>query len=582
MTQSQGPQGREWADVVEGLHALTTTVTVRSHYAEGHPAIARADDVVFGLFQRLLARLPELVLALIDGEFVVCERPMPDLHERIPTLAEAMLRHDVECIVVQKGLTPAECTVLGRTLASPRLEPGRAREQARTGLTHVAFRYAELRTKGDLGRGAHDAQDFVPATHALLADVARSIATKTLVDRAAVRSLAEQIVACCDRRAFSLQQRCHVDGVGDDAAHAVNVAMMTAAMALDARLPDAGCVDATAAALLHDVGHLFMPAHIRGIPEPLLDAEGKSLFQHHAYVGASALLTAGCPPLWVAAALEHHRGVDGKGYPALGASQAPHDIVRLIALANYVDRRRTLLRGVVDLADEALRRAAAREDTHFGCAALQHYIRALGVFPPGTTVQLSDGREGLVIAANPGDPRRPTVRILTGTHEDERIDLKQLDAVEDRHMLSIVRAVLPPMLVRPPDPEPEPPASDCVKAVELPSLRPLAGGLSMPPAGRVSGLYSSAPRVTAQSSAPPEELEKACLETLGSLDGVPRLAVAAADLGKRNLDHRAGFVLTFVDGMSSIETLLDASGLPRLELLRILRDLVVAGVVVVK
>jgi hypothetical protein len=34
--------------------------------------------------------------------------------------------------------------------------------------------------------------------------------------------------------------------------------------------------------------------------------------------------------------------------------------------------------------------------------------------------------------------------------------------------------------------------------------------------------------------------------------------------------------------MSSIETLLDASGLPRLELLRILRDLVVAGVVVVK
>jgi HD-GYP domain-containing protein (c-di-GMP phosphodiesterase class II) len=487
----------------------------------------------------------------------------------------------VECIVVQRGLTIAECTILGRTLALPRLEAGRAREQARASLIHVGFRYAELRTKGDLGRGAHDAQDFVPAVHALLGDVARSIATKTQADRQAVRAVAEQIVTCCEKRTFSLQQRCHVDGVGDDAAHAVNVAMMTAAMALEARLDLPVCVEATAAALLHDIGHLFMPAHIRGIPEPLLDPEGRGLFQHHPYVGASALLGAGCPPLWVAAALEHHRGVDGKGYPALEARQAPHEIVRLVALANFIDRRRTLLRGLVDGADEALGRAVSLQDAYFGPAAVQHYVRALGVFPPGTTVQLSDRREGLVVAANPGDPRRPIVRVLTGAHDDKRVDLKQLDAIEDRHMLSIVRAVPPPILVRPPDVEPEAPAAEVI-TVTLPSLRPLAGGLSVPPAARVSGLYSAAPRVTSQSSMPPEELERSCLETLGSLDRVPRVKVATADLGKLALDHRAGFVLTFVDGASSIETILDASGLPRLELLRILRDLVRAGVVVVQ
>jgi hypothetical protein len=69
---------------------------------------------------------------------------------------------------------------------------------------------------------------------------------------------------------------------------------------------------------------------------------------------------------------------------------------------------------------------------------------------------------------------------------------------------------------------------------------------------------------------------------LGSLDAVPRTVMAGADLGKLSLDHRAGFVLTFVDGMSSVETLIDASGLPRGELLRILRDLVLAGVLKVK
>ena len=39
----------------------------------------------------------------------------------------------------------------------------------------------------------------------------------------------------------------------------------------------------------------------------------------------------------------------------------------------------------------------------------------------------------------------------------------------------------------------------------------------------------------------------------------------------RQLDHRAGFVLTFVDGVSSVDTRIDASGLPRLEMLRILQ-----------
>jgi HD-GYP domain-containing protein (c-di-GMP phosphodiesterase class II) len=619
MTQS-GPQGREWADVVEVLHALNNLVTVRSHYAEGHPAIARADDLAAGLFGRLLARMPELVLALIDGEFVVSERPMPDLRDRIEVLATAMVRHEVECIVIQRGVTSAECTVMGRLLAAPKAEPRRAHEQARANLVHVGFRFAEKRKKGEVGRGAQDAMDFVQPVHALLGDVARAVATKTLADREAVRAIAAQMVASCDRRSFVLQQRCHVEDASNDAGHAVNVAMITASMALAAGLGEPECVEATAAALLHDVGHLFLPAAVRGVPEPLLDAEGRATFRHHPYVGASSLLAAGCPALWVAVALEHHRGIDGKGYPARDAGGPPHPTVSLVALANYVERRCTLLRGQADTPDRALAQAVALQDVYFGRPAIEAFVRALGVFPPGTTVELSDRRAALVVAANPGDPRRPVVRILGGADDDKRLDLKQLDAVEGRHLASIVRAIPPPVVPWVPDadtlgeadsepssqPEPEP-----APAPVLPSLRPLARGLSMPPAARVSGLYSSVPKARGTSSKPPadaaeprlapkitvppritssappagagastEDTERECLAVLGSLDRVPRV-VAAGDLGKRSLDHRAGFVLTFVDGMSSIDTILDASGLPRLEVLRILRDLVQAGVVAV-
>ncbi|MGH7437694.1 MAG: HD-GYP domain-containing protein [Polyangiaceae bacterium] len=600
MTQVTLPGG-DWTDVLEALHAFNNVVTVRSHYGEGHPAIERADAHATALFQRLFARMPEVIVALIDGEFVVSERPMPDLRARIGALADAMTRHEVECIVVQRGLSVAECGIVGRTLCQPATRPGAAHEQARAHLVHVGFRYAEKKKKGETDRGSLDVDELVTATHRALGDVARAIAGKTLADREGVRAVARDIVAACERREFLLQQRAHVEGAGEDAAHAVNVALMTAAMTLQLGVDKPACVEATAAALVHDIGHLFMPQTIRGVPAPLLDEEGRRTFRHHPYVGANGLLGAGCPALWVAVALEHHRGVDGNGYPALGPRAVPHPIVNLVALASFVDRKRTLLRGQADSAEEALTRVLSLKDAYFGPGAVKAFVRALGVFPPGTTVELSDSRSALVVAANAGDARRPFVRILGGDDDGMRIDLKQFDAGEGKHVCSIVRAIPPPLAVRPPSVEtpaeslpagPPVVASPAPPQPGLPSLNPLKGATSVPPAVRFSGLHSmvSSLRPPIASSAPPPvssapaaadegALELAYLANLGSLDAIPTLTIKGTDLAKLSLDHRSGFVLTFVDGVSSVDTLIDASGLPRLEILRILSQLVTAGVI---
>jgi hypothetical protein len=60
---------------------------------------------------------------------------------------------------------------------------------------------------------------------------------------------------------------------------------------------------------------------------------------------------------------------------------------------------------------------------------------------------------------------------------------------------------------------------------------------------------------------------------LGSTEKVPRLAIPAAELQWLSLDHRAGFLLSCVDGRSSIEEILDVSGMPALDALRILYTL---------
>jgi tetratricopeptide (TPR) repeat protein len=66
---------------------------------------------------------------------------------------------------------------------------------------------------------------------------------------------------------------------------------------------------------------------------------------------------------------------------------------------------------------------------------------------------------------------------------------------------------------------------------------------------------------------------------LGPLHGVPRVAVRPEEVLWLNLDHRAGFVLSQIDGTITWDDLFALSGMPRLDTARILARLIEDGVV---
>lgn len=68
-------------------------------------------------------------------------------------------------------------------------------------------------------------------------------------------------------------------------------------------------------------------------------------------------------------------------------------------------------------------------------------------------------------------------------------------------------------------------------------------------------------------------LQQMYLSRLGALHQRPTLAITRAELKWLSLDHRAGFVLSLVDGMSTLEDILDLSNMPTLDALRILYEL---------
>ncbi|HXN31330.1 MAG TPA: hypothetical protein VN894_05685 [Polyangiaceae bacterium] len=61
--------------------------------------------------------------------------------------------------------------------------------------------------------------------------------------------------------------------------------------------------------------------------------------------------------------------------------------------------------------------------------------------------------------------------------------------------------------------------------------------------------------------------------------GEPIIAMSPDELRCLPLDHRAGFLLSLMDGTTDLETVIDLSVMPRANALRIVRDLFECGVI---
>jgi hypothetical protein len=67
---------------------------------------------------------------------------------------------------------------------------------------------------------------------------------------------------------------------------------------------------------------------------------------------------------------------------------------------------------------------------------------------------------------------------------------------------------------------------------------------------------------------------------IAPLNRVPRLAKAMTELGALLEDPKTAFVLGFVDGVLPLDTIIDVTGLPETDTLRVLDHMIAQGIVV--
>ena len=78
-----------------------------------------------------------------------------------------------------------------------------------------------------------------------------------------------------------------------------------------------------------------------------------------------------------------------------------------------------------------------------------------------------------------------------------------------------------------------------------------------------------------------ELLQQMYLTRLGDGSTVLRVGLAPDAIQELSLDHRAGFLISMLDGHATIDEIVDISGMPALEVLRLLFEMSEQGVIAV-
>lgn len=123
--------------------------------------------------------------------------------------------------------------------------------------------------------------------------------------------------------------------------HSTNICLLNIAQARLLGVDEATLNEIGIAAMLHDVGKMFISPDILN-KAGKLDPDEWDIIKQHPQLGAEYLISCpGVPCLAVINAFEHHVGYDGKGYPSLPGSHQLHPCSHMTSISDVYDALRT-------------------------------------------------------------------------------------------------------------------------------------------------------------------------------------------------------------------------------------------------
>jgi len=234
------------------------------------------------------------------------------------------------------------------------------------------------------------------------------------------------------------------DAAGDKAsAHALNVTVISLLMGRTFGLTEADMLDLGVGAMLHDIGKLDLPDRVRHRDDQFSGAEMR-FYEEHVSHGVGHARKMGLTAGATLVIAQHHEHADGSGFPLKLNTDKMTAAARVVALVNRYDNLcNPHLAAKALTPHESLSLLFAQGKTRYDTAILGAFIRMMGVYPAGSTVQLTDDRYALVVGVNSSRPLKPRVLVHEAKVPREEALIIDLEATPG---LGIRRSIKPMQL----------------------------------------------------------------------------------------------------------------------------------------
>jgi HD-GYP domain-containing protein (c-di-GMP phosphodiesterase class II) len=435
-------QIRRVRDLLARLYALRRTLRF---YPAEHPATRQATNDLFGVIAQYHAEGVDVPLTFFEDELLFGEQLLAEDSVLFDQLIRDMAAIGAGSMTFTRGLEPEELVRFSAVIGS---DPEHVAEaggldqwMTRLQAPHIVVGTVAV-VRDEDSEMDEDEQRAALASYAgavdLLRELERTVQANRPVDTSHVRGVVRSLVDGMLRNRHAMLEISGLKSFDEYTFyHSVNVAILSVAMGSALTRDHRFLSSLGVGALLHDIGKMSIDREIIHKSGPLTSEEWVEVRRHPVFGAETAALTPGLDRASILCILEHHRRLDGTGYPRGGTDRPQHLTSRIVAVADGFDAmtsRRSY--SGARLQDEAVRVLAKNAGTALDPMLVRLFIDLVGLYPPRSVVLLSSGEIGIVVSASAGDPAAPNVRVVadsSGTMIDPvDVDLSDEAAADGR------------------------------------------------------------------------------------------------------------------------------------------------------
>jgi putative nucleotidyltransferase with HDIG domain len=228
--------------------------------------------------------------------------------------------------------------------------------------------------------------------------------------------------------------------------HCLNVGMLAVNFGRHLGMSEEDLHKLGVAGMLHDIGKMRTPLEILN-KEGKLEKEEFKIMMDHAKVGRDILMSHRTVDHGaIDVAYGHHEMLDGTGYPRKIKASGINNFTRIVTLADVYDAitsDRVYKKG--QSSREALKILHNNRGTKFDERLVEKFIECIGLYPPGSVVELASGEVGIVISINYRNRHLPKIMLVCDAAKmplkEQIIDMEKM--AEKANNARLIKSVHP-------------------------------------------------------------------------------------------------------------------------------------------